>query len=166
MRCRNYATSLRSPLACSLRTYLLLIYFQLFIVLQIITAFSGLFVITVFNFHNFYRAINQRNSLQFYILIMTYDLLSFLFSVWALLSITACYFNTDSVRYDVHHSTLKLFIFETWLLFTKLKAKRMGILVHKIIARTHDKKFILKVIVSLNSVSVVRSILFDKKNFS
>lgn len=105
-----------------------------------VSAFSGLFAISVFNFHNFYRILGQKHTAEFYLLIFTYDILSLLFCVWAGLTILMSYFNTTSVRFC---NSFKGKI--TKLTFIRLKAKKMGVLVHRVVARTHDKTFILKV---------------------
>lgn len=101
-----------------------------------------MFSITVFNFHNFYRTINEKNTYQFYLLLISYDLLSLLFTVFVFLCILASSFNTSSVRKKIIIDILKN---KLELVSITIKAKKMGVLVHKIIARTHNQQFILKV---------------------
>ncbi|KAJ6635316.1 hypothetical protein Bhyg_13901 [Pseudolycoriella hygida] len=69
---------------------------------------AGVFCVTVFNFHNFYRMVDGRNTYQFYILMISYDLLSLLFIIWVFLCLVASYLNTSSVRTNLATKIMQL----------------------------------------------------------
>ncbi|KAJ6635317.1 hypothetical protein Bhyg_13902 [Pseudolycoriella hygida] len=112
----------------------------------VIPIMGGVFCMTVFNIHNFYRVGITFNSVfEPYFLISSYELLTSLFNIFLFIHIFVA---TLSI-YSVRHTPFSYCEFDNNLQCFKktnnnIKAKKMGVLVHKVIAINRDKDFIQK----------------------
>lgn len=64
-----------------------------------IPATVGVFAISVFNFYNFYRGRDEEKNLEFYLLIICYEIFSVFMNVLIGFSVTVSSMNTSAVRY-------------------------------------------------------------------